>query len=131
MNAHDVFVVDSAGVTTIERREQLPWVRLWDEDWNLVRVVQAGWRIDEPEVVVLPWSDPVARMLQESCIRGLMWLSVDDGERWLGRLDQVEIVRSRDGRRTWASASFADDRVRRRMLEELAQCKMSLPSLGR
>ncbi|MCW2092493.1 UNVERIFIED_ORG: hypothetical protein M2328_005773 [Rhodococcus erythropolis] len=131
MNVHDVFVVDSAGVTTIELREQLPWVRLWDENWNLVRVVQAGWRIDQPEIVVLPWSDPVARMLQESCIRGLMWLTVDDGERWLGRLDQVKLVRSPNGRRTWISASFVDDRVRRRMIEELAQWKMSQPSLVR
>lgn len=131
LNAHDVFVVDSAGVTTIERREQLPTVQLWDENWNLVRVVQAGWRIDEPEIVVLPWSDPVARMLQGSCVRTPMWLTVDDGERWLGRLDQVKVVRSPNGRRTWASAAFVDDRVRWRMLEELAQWKMSLPSLGR
>lgn len=131
MNAHDVFVVDSAGVTTVEHREQLPWVQLWDANWNLVRVIQAGWRIDEPEIVVLPWSDPVARMLQESCIRGLMWLTVDDGGRWLGRLDQVRLVRSSNGRRTWVSAEFVDDRVRRRMLDELVQWKMSLPSLER
>ncbi|WEX03827.1 hypothetical protein [Rhodococcus sp. RCBS9] len=103
MNAHDVFVVDSAGVTTIERREQLPWVRLWDENWNLVRVVQAGWRIDEPEVVVLPWSDPAALWLWRKSMLGKVYLTVDcgNGNRWSGRVSGAEFS---DG--GWVSARF-------------------------
>lgn len=47
MNAHDVFVVDSAGGTTIERSNQSPSVCLGDEDWNLVRVVRVAGGVGE------------------------------------------------------------------------------------
>lgn len=91
LGLHEVFVVDSAGETTIEKREQLPWVRIWDENWNLARVVQSGWRIDEPNVVVLPWSDPLALWLWRKSMLGKVLLTVDQGGmRWCGRVQDAE-----------------------------------------
>ncbi|MFE5790624.1 hypothetical protein [Rhodococcus erythropolis] len=95
LNVHEVFVVDSAGVTTIERKERPPTVRLWDENWNFITEVRSGWRIDSPETIVLPWSDPAAKWLWDTTrVKSLVHLVVDypGGRRKSGWMVRCELV---------------------------------------
>lgn len=114
------FSVGSSGeIATVEDRGYV--VRLWDHDFQLLLKVEQGWRVDQPETVVLAEHHPAAKAMKDSILAGKMvWLTFDDaGDRWWGRLDRVEIVRSEDGRRTWVAASFYDDRIRQRVVADL------------
>lgn len=114
------FSVGSTGeIATVEDRGYA--VRLWDHDFQLLLKVEQGWRVDQPETVVLAEHHPAAKVMKDSVLAGkAVWLTFDDaGDRWIGRLDRVALVRSEDGRRTWVAASFYDDRIRRRVVADL------------
>ena len=91
-----------------------PIVRVWDKDFNLVGAVFSGWRIDEPNVVVVPLDNRVAQwLLSDPPQRGHVTLTADcGGLRHVARMREFRLTRAQfgDGQARYVRVVFEEER---------------------
>lgn len=105
-------------------------VRLWDRNFDTPRIVSQGWRMDEPGVLTVPANDPDAQWLLGMSSDAQAWLTADtDGQRYIGRLDNYEVVRAPfadGGTVKYLRAEFVNDHLVHRWMTDI--CRMIPPN---